>query len=86
MGVGFYRPHAPMYATKKWFDMHPRDQVKLPAIHKDDLSDSGQYAIDLTNCANASPPTNGSVCGEWEHAVQSYLASVTFADHVRDSY
>ena len=60
MGVGFYRPHVPMYATKKWFDMHPRDQVKLPAIHKDDLSDLSQYAIDLTNLKHVSPPTNGS--------------------------
>lgn len=82
MGVGFYRPHVPMYATKKWFDMHPRDQVKLPAIHKDDLSDLSQYAIDLTNLKHVSP-THKWVKGaaQWEHAVQSYLASVTFADH-----
>ena len=30
MGVGFYRPHVPMFATKKWFDMHPKDKIKLP--------------------------------------------------------
>ena len=32
MGVGFYRPHVPMFATKKWFDMHPKDKIKLPAV------------------------------------------------------
>ena len=82
MGVGFYRPHVPMYATKKWFDMHPRDQIKLPAVRKNDLKDLSQYAIDLTNLKHVSPTHKWvSEAGQWEHAVQSYLASVTFADH-----
>ena len=82
MGVGFYRPHVPMYATKKWFDMHPRDQIKLPAVRKNDLKDLSQYAIDLTNLEHVSPTHKWvTEAGQWEHAVQSYLASVTFADH-----
>ena len=82
MGVGFYRPHVPMYATKKWFDMHPIDQIKLPAIRKNDLKDLSPYAIDLTNLNHVSPTHQWvTEAGQWEHAVQSYLASVTFADH-----
>ena len=82
MGVGFYRPHVPMYATKKWFDMHPRDQIKLPAVRKNDLKDLSQYAIELTNLNHVSPTHKWvTEAGQWEHAVQSYLASVTFADH-----
>ena len=82
MGVGFYRPHVPMFATKKWFDMHPRDQIKLPAVRKNDLKDLSQYAIDLTNLEHVSPTHKWVTgAGQWEHAVQSYLASVTFADH-----
>ena len=82
MGVGFYRPHVPMFATKKWFDMHPKDKIKLPAVRKDDLRDLGQYAIDLTNLEHVSPTHEWVTgAGQWEHAVQSYLASVTFADH-----
>ena len=62
--------------------MHPRDQVKLPAVRKDDLKDLSQYAIDLTNLKHVSPTHKWvSEAGQWEHAVQSYLASVTFADH-----
>ena len=30
MGVGFYRPHVPMYASQKWFNMHPSDSIELP--------------------------------------------------------
>ena len=82
MGVGFYRPHVPMFATKKWFDMHPKDKIKLPAVPSDDLNDLSQYAIDLTNLEHVSPTHEWVTgAGQWEHAVQSYLASVTFADH-----
>ncbi|NBQ03333.1 MAG: DUF4976 domain-containing protein, partial [Opitutae bacterium] len=82
MGVGFYRPHVPMFATKKWFDMHPKDKIKLPAVTSDDLKDLSQYAIDLTNLEHVSPTHKWVTgAGQWEHAVQSYLASVTFADH-----
>lgn len=82
MGVGFYRPHVPMYAPKKWFDMHPRKDIKLPRVQGDDRNDLSQYAIDLTNLKHVSPTHEWMTgAGEWDHAVQSYLASVTFADH-----
>ncbi len=82
MGVGFYRPHVPMYAPKKWFDMHPRKGIVLPKVRDDDRDDLSQYAIDLTNLKHVSPTHDWvKKAGQWDHAVQSYLASVTFADH-----
>ncbi|TWU28833.1 sulfatase [Novipirellula artificiosorum] len=82
MGVGFYRPHVPMYAPQKWFDMHPRTEVKLPRVKEDDRNDLSQYAIDLTNLEHVSPTHQWvTEAGQWEHAVQSYLACVSFADH-----
>ncbi len=82
MGVGFYRPHVPMFAPKKWFDMFPRDKIKLPLVSDDDLKDISQYAIDLTNKKHVSPKHSWvKSAGQWEHAVQSYFASVMFADH-----
>lgn len=82
MGVGFYRPHVPMYAPQKWFDMHPRKQIALPLVQNDDRDDLSQYAIDLTNLEHVSPTHEWvTEAGQWQHAVQSYLASVTFADH-----
>jgi choline-sulfatase len=82
LGVGFYRPHVPMYAPKKWFDHFPRGQIKLPLVRKDDRDDLSAYAIALTNEKHVSPDHAWvESAGEWEHAVQAYLASVAFADH-----
>lgn len=82
MGVGFYRPHVPMFAPKKWFDLFPRDQIKLPLIQEDDRNDLSKYAIALTNEKHVSPEHSWvKSAGQWEHAVQSYLASIAFADH-----
>ncbi|MEM6471413.1 MAG: sulfatase [Planctomycetota bacterium] len=82
MGVGFYRPHVPMYASQKWFEMHPRGQIKLPLVSENDREDLSQYAIDLTNLKHVAPTHQGvKSSGQWDHAVQAYLASVTFADH-----
>ncbi|GAB5407004.1 MAG: sulfatase [Aureliella sp.] len=82
IGVGFYRPHVPMYAPKKWFDLHPRKDIQLPLVRDDDRDDLSQYAIDLTNLEHVSPTHDWMTeSGEWDHAVQAYLASVSFADH-----
>jgi choline-sulfatase len=82
MGVGFYRPHVPMYAPKKWFDLFPRKEVQLPKVRKDDREDLSDYAIALTNEQHVSPEHSWvESAGEWEHAVQAYLASIAFADH-----
>lgn len=82
MGVGFYRPHVPMYAPQKWFDLFPRDQIKLPLVKLDDRNDLSDYAIALTNDKHVSPLHSWvQSAGQWEHAVQAYLASIAFADH-----
>ena len=82
MGVGFYRPHVPMFAPRKWFDFFPRESIQLPLVKDTDCSDLSDYAIALTNEKHVSPLHSWvKSAGEWDHAVQSYLASVAFADH-----
>ena len=81
LAVGFYRPHVPMFVPKKWMDMHPREKIKLPLIVEDDLDDISPYAMDLTRAKHVAPTQEWmKESGEWDHAVQSYLASVTFVD------
>ena len=39
LGVGFMRPHTPLYVPKKYFDMFPLDSVQLPPRLENDLDD-----------------------------------------------
>ena len=32
LAVGFYRPHTPYVAPKKYFDLYPPDRITLPAL------------------------------------------------------
>jgi arylsulfatase A-like enzyme len=82
LAVGFYRPHVPMYAPKKWFELHPRDQVRLPLLREGDIDDLSAYARNLVTLKHVAPEHGWmKESGQWPHAVQSYLASVSFADH-----
>lgn len=81
MGVGFFRPHVPMYAPQEWFDRHPRGELQLPVTLDTDRDDIPQYGLDLTTLEHVAPTHEWvSGAGEWDHAVQAYLASVTFVD------
>jgi len=82
LGVGFFRPHVPMYVPQKWFDLFPRQHIQLPLVKQDDRDDLSPYAIALTNEKHVSP-THAWIesAGQWDHAVQAYLASVAFADY-----
>lgn len=85
LGCGIYRPHLQWYAPKKYFEMHPIDQVQLPPYLENDLDDV--------------PPRGRAMAGKdfgvikrsghWKRAVQGYLAASSFADacvgHVLDT-
>lgn len=51
MGVGFVRPHTPLYAPKRFFDMFPIDEIQLPVIKKGDVNDTfykDNYPVERT--------------------------------------
>jgi arylsulfatase A-like enzyme len=39
MGLGFLRPHVPLYVPQRWFDLHPLEGIKVPPYLTDDLND-----------------------------------------------
>ena len=83
IGMGFHLPHQPLYAPKRFHDMYPSATVKLPpsmANDLDDLSRAGRdYAlITTTSGAHATVVKYG----QWRNAVSSYLATVSFVDHL----
>jgi uncharacterized sulfatase len=74
LAVGFYRPHLPFVAPKKYFDLNPLDQIAMPREPADDLSDIPPLAL-------ANPQPNYGIddrrCRE---AIQGYRAGTSFMD------
>lgn len=87
--AGFWRPHVPMFAPPKWFELFPGDEVKLPKIADDDLEDIAAYAKQLTIGLPAPRHEWFVKNNAWRDAVRAYLASVAFVDscvgHVLDA-
>lgn len=81
LAVGFFRPHAPMYAPAPWWEQQPKEpEVRLPPHRADDRSDLGPFAQALTYAATSPRHAYFEQSGEWRHAVQAYLACLTFVD------
>ena len=40
MGIGFVRPHTPLYAPKRFFDMFPIEDIELAQIKEGDVEDT----------------------------------------------
>lgn len=76
LGVGFFRPHTPFVAPKKYFDMHPLDSIRLPEAPADDRND-----IPVAAFAHNNPiPNYGLDELTCRKALQAYRASVSFVD------
>ena len=81
LSVGFNRPHVPMYVPKKWLDLHPLEKIKLPKVLANDRDDLSAYAKGLTHGFPAPRQEWFEAnSGQWEKAVQAYLASSSFVD------
>jgi uncharacterized sulfatase len=76
LAVGFHRPHLPLVAPGKYFDLYPLDEIKLPVEPADDEADI------------PAPARNGAVPGyaltatpeQRRAAIRGYLATVSYMD------
>lgn len=76
LAVGFHRPHLPLVAPAKYFDLYPFDSIQIPDEPANDEAD-----IPL-------PARNGAVPGyalqttpdQRRAAIRAYLATVSFMD------
>jgi arylsulfatase A-like enzyme len=82
LGVGYYRPHIPLWAPQRFFDRFADSPGQLPQIKHDDLDDLSETAKRWA----LEPVTAGSHATvvkykQWRAAVEAYLACVTYVDH-----
>ncbi|PHS19058.1 MAG: sulfatase [Blastopirellula sp.] len=82
LAIGYYRPHQPLWAPKRFFDRFKNSPGQLPPIKKDDLQDLSAAAKDWA-LAPITSGTHATVVKyqQWEAAVEAYLACVTYVDY-----
>lgn len=74
LAMGFYRPHTPYVAPKKYFDLYPLEKIPLPQVPADDWDDIPRPALnDLPEQRKMSDELR-------RRAIQAYFASITFMD------
>ena len=82
LGVGYYRPHIPLFAPQKYFERFKLTPGKLPPIRKDDLKDIGpagrKWAIEAVTAGSHATVLKHK---QWRAAVEAYLACTTYVDH-----
>lgn len=79
MAYGIYRPHTPWTAPKRFFDMYPLEDVKLPEVLEGDLDD-----VPSTGKEWAARGVNLNILKKnkkWKSSVRAYLASISFMDY-----
>ena len=77
MTVGLFRPHTPLVAPKKYFDLYPEDSIKVPVVPDGYLKQLPRPAVASIRRKKdqVDLPTDLA-----RKAIQAYYASISFAD------
>jgi arylsulfatase A-like enzyme len=79
LACGLYRPHLPWYVPQEFFDKFPLENIQLPKVYEKDWDDLPEEA---KKTARGIYHKHVTEAGLWKKAVQGYLASISFADHL----
>lgn len=74
IAAGFYRPHCPYIAPRKYFDLYPLEKIAVPKFTAEQIADLPQPAL-WTRPPNWDVPEEGL-----RQSIQAYYASITFMD------
>jgi uncharacterized sulfatase len=76
LAIGFYKPHTPYVAPKKYFDLYPMDKIDLPKVAAEDVKDVPKPAL-----ASTAPwPYFGVTKDQARECKQAYYAAISFVD------
>ena len=77
LAVGLFRPHTPFVAPKKYFDQYPLDSIKVPQLPDGYLDTIPEPARKSVQRKKEQINLDDDLARQ---AIQSYYASITFAD------
>jgi arylsulfatase A-like enzyme len=81
LGVGFYRPHIPLFAPAKYFAPFPPEKITLPPHLQTDLEDLSATGRKIAlEAATAGAHATVVQQRQWQNAVAAYLACVHYVD------
>ena len=80
LSVGFFLPHVPCYATRKWFDLYPDDDSVLPKIQRGDREDTPRFSWYMHWYLPEVRLKFLEESNQWRNLVRSYLACTSFVD------
>lgn len=78
LAVGLHKPHMPWNVPRKYYDMHPLAEIKLPPYREDDLADVPPAGLRMAKPDGDHQAMLAS--GRWKEAVQGYLAAISYCD------
>ena len=76
LAVGFVRPHVPLVAPKKYFDMYDREKMKAPEVPENDLDDVPKIIREYKRNSSSYGVTPELHKG----LLEAYYASVSYMD------
>jgi uncharacterized sulfatase len=74
IGAGFYKPHVPWIAPRKYFDMYPPDSIDLRPF------DEAETTIAPEPAYFTKPSNLGMTPEQRRDAIRAYYASISFVD------
>jgi len=74
LGMGYFRPHTPYVATKKWFDLYPKESLVLANRPKNDLLNVPEIALTI------KPADYGLPDSDLKDCKRGYFAAISFVD------
>ena len=77
LAVGLFRPHTPFVAPKKYFDLYPLEEIKVPAQPENYLDTIPEPARKSIRRKKDQIDLSDDLA---RRAIQAYYASITFAD------
>lgn len=77
LGLGFYKPHTPYVAPKKYFDLYPRELIRIPEVPEGYLESLPLPAQKILTQRKEQIDLPDSLAVS---AIQAYLATISFLD------